>query len=54
MLIQWNPLLRRHGLGRRQRYRQDGIGTEFGFVVSAIGLDHRPVQSTLIRSVFAD
>ena len=41
------------GFGRRQRDRQDGVGTESGLVGGAVQIDHRVVHRALIFGVIA-
>ena len=45
--------LSRPGLRRRQRHRQDRVGPKPALVRGAVGLDHRPIERTLIQGIEA-
>ena len=42
------------GFGYRQRYTEDGVGTQFAFVFGAVQSDHRFVDAYLVEHVAAD
>jgi len=41
------------GFGGGEGHRQDGIGTQLGFVVGTICLDHQTIEFTLVSDILA-
>ncbi len=51
IFIQWLLTMGCRRLGRGQRYRQNRIRTQFGFIVRAIQIEHGLIQLRLLGSV---